>query len=633
MGEADTWVDDSAYDMLPYDHTMTENIASDIGDDNSNGEIAIDGNTCDNDPEQASTDNDITEMADGSMPLDVNNRPKAKMYIRYALKDGSSGKGKVLSRQPKKNGKWGHWLNIKPDESCNPISLNWKDVMDWQELEEPDKEVYFTASEEMTQEVVDAKDKELQNLMENGVFEAVEDVGQSRVTCKWVFTTKEMEGEKIVKARLVARGFEEGILNTRTDSPTCSRQSLRFCFATAAMMNWEIHSLDISSAFLQGNNIKREVYLQPPVEFHEEGFIWKLQRCVYGLRDAPRAWYDRIEKELLDLDGRTSKYDDAMFLWYKDNSLIGMIVSHVDDFIYVGTSDWHEKVIGQVRRDFKISALNQGSFKYVGLNVVQTHDAILVDQDIYINKLEPIVLTFERFQQKDEPLTKEEISKLKSISGQILWATSQTRPDAMFDSCIASNYGKHPTVRNIIQANKVIKKLKSTQVKLVFPNLGDPQKLKVITYADAAHANLSSGASQGGLLVFLAGNGRIAPMIWQSKKISRVTKSPFASETLAQAESADSGVLIAKMTEEIFNVQTVHVECRTDSKSLIDHLKSSHVIQDSRLRVDIARIKEMIKINEICMKWVSGQEQLADPMTKAGASSMKLLEVLQNGRL
>ena len=75
------------------------------------------------------------------------------------------------------------------------------------------------------------------------------------------------------------------------------------------------------------------------------------------------------------------------------------------------------------------------------------------------------------------------------------------------------------------------------------------------------------------------------------------------------------------------------VECRTDSQSLCDNLKTCHVIDDSGLRVDMARLKEMIELNEIAVKWVDKSEQLADPLTKSGATSRKLLEVLQSGRL
>ena len=221
----------------------------------------------------------------------------------------------------------------------------------------------------------------------------------------------------------------------------------------------------------------------------------------------------------------------------------------------------------------------------------------MIDQKMYVDNLKQISLTAERALHKDEPLTKDEKGKLRSISGQLLWATTHSRPDAAFDACTISNYGKEPTVRNILIANKGIKKLQGNQLRLVFPKLGDLRKLHIITYADAAHANLPSGASQGGILVLLAGNGKVAPIMWQSKKLSRVTKSPFAAETMAQAEAADAGVLVAKMAEEVFRIPLPTVECRTDSKSLVDHLGTSHVIQDSRLRVDIARLKEMVKLN------------------------------------
>ena len=120
--------------------------------------------------------------------------------------------------------------------------------------------------------------------------------------------------------------------------------------------------------------------------------------------------------------------------------------------------------------------------------------------------------------------------------------------------------------------------------------------------------------------------------MWQSKKISRVTKSRLAAETMELADAADAGHLAAVMIKEVFALNNEpKVRCLTDSKSLIDHLQTSHVIQDSRLRVDVARIREMIALNECEVKWIPNDKQLADPLTKAGASPNKLLEVLQNG--
>ena len=80
--------------------------------------------------------------------------------------------------------------------------------------------------------------------------------------CKLVITEKKKkDGSKMLKARLVAWGFEERCMNERTDSPICSRQALRMVFVSASIMSWELHSLDISTAFLQGNNIEREAFV------------------------------------------------------------------------------------------------------------------------------------------------------------------------------------------------------------------------------------------------------------------------------------------------------------------------------------------------------------------------------------
>ena len=524
---------------------------------------------------------------------------------------------------------------MQKEGSSSPNSINWDDIVKWKELPEPEKVVLLNECEEKKQDIIDAKEKELRNLLENNVFEEVEDKGQRRVTTKWIITEKEKDEEKIVKARLVARGFEEKLENTRIDSPTCSRQSLRMCFIVAPTMKWEIHSLDISSAFLQGNNIERELYLEPPIEVKEDGIIWKLKRCIYGLSDAPRAWYERVEQELCALRAKKSLYDDAVFIWHQNNTLIGLVVIHVDDFVYCGTSEWNSNVMGAIQKVFKISARHRGTFKYIGLNIQQTNDGIHIDQQPYVESVKCIPLSADRMKMKDSALTSIEKSQLRSLTGQLLWATSQTRPDVAFDACVAGNYGKDASIKSILLANKCVKKLQAEKVKIRFVGLKDIKNITVIAYADASHANLPSGASQGGMIVFLECNGMVAPVMWQSKKTSRVPKSPFAAETMMQAEAADTGALIARMAEEIFALPaaSVKVECRTDSKSLIDHLVTSHIISDSRLRVDIARLKEMVEVNEIEMRWVPDGEQLAHPLTKAGTSGKRLLQVLAQGHL
>ena len=69
---------------------------------------------------------------------------------------------------------------------------------------------------------------------------------------------------------------------------------------------------------------------------------------------------------------------------------------------------------------------------------------------------------------------------MKSLAGQLLWVSTQTRPDIAYDVCKISNPGKQPQVKSLIFANKTVRKLKSTEGYLVFPKLGKPTDLKVV---------------------------------------------------------------------------------------------------------------------------------------------------------
>ena len=85
----------------------------------------------------------------------------------------------------------------------------------------------------------------------------------------------------------------------------------------------------------------------------------------------------------------------------------------------------------------------------------------------------------------------------------------------------------------------------------------------------------------------------------------RVTKSPMVSETMALAESADADQFVTLMTKQIFGLKTAPtLFCKTGNKTLEEYLKSSKVIQELRLRVDNARLQEMVKLGEIEVQWV-----------------------------
>ena len=333
----------------------------------------------------------------------------------------------------------------------------------------------------------------------------------------------------------------------------------------------------------------------------------------------------------MELGGIRSQYDSCLFLWHQDDgSLKGVLALHVDDFVFCGTYGWHELVITSICKTFKISKRLTKRFHYLGLNIMQTKDAVYVDQYSYIQELEVIQMDGQRALQKDDVLTEEEKRSLKKVCGQLSWVSTNTRPDMAYDVCVISNYGKEPMVKNILAANKAISKIKKTDVRMIFPKLGNPEFWEILAYTDATHASLPNGSSQGGYIIFIKGNNRVAPIAWRTKKLQRVTKSPLASETSALAEGADAGYHVAAMLNELFGVKH-KLKTFTDNKSLYDHIRTNNTVEDLRLCVDMARLKEMVEVGEIEIKWIEGKRQLADPLTKMRATAAHLVRTLTTG--
>ena len=91
-------------------------------------------------------------------------------------------------------------------------------------------------------------------------------------------------GENICKARLVARGFEEEMEEWEKDAPTCNAKTLKFCLTVIKLKKWTCYTLDVKTAYLQGDEIQREVYLKPPNEGNlgGGGFVETKENCLWA---------------------------------------------------------------------------------------------------------------------------------------------------------------------------------------------------------------------------------------------------------------------------------------------------------------------------------------------------------------
>ena len=221
--------------------------------------------------------------------------------------------------------------------------------------------VSIPKNEQNNEACLEAKKEELNRLQQFDVYEEVIDQGQQCISTRWVLVKK---GEK-TKARLTARGFEEDI-SAAVDSPTIGKNCVRIVLAIAASKHWKIQSTDIKSAFLQGQPIERDVYLLPPKEANtKKGYIWKLRRYLYGLNDAARQFYVTLAEELVKLGGVKSKMDPSLFSFYSESRLIGILVSHIDDFLHAGDS-FFDTIMEKLCERFSAGSRDQIEFKYTG---------------------------------------------------------------------------------------------------------------------------------------------------------------------------------------------------------------------------------------------------------------------------
>ena len=120
------------------------------------------------------------------------------------------------------------------------------------------------------------------------------------------------------------------------------------------------------------------MYLKPPLEAITDK-VWHLKRCVYGLNEASRKCYLKATSEIAKLGMKQSKYDEVIFFWHHGGVLQGIMTSHVDDFFYAGTGKFQKKVIDNIKSTFKISSEQKGNFRYLGIQVTQSRDNIILD--------------------------------------------------------------------------------------------------------------------------------------------------------------------------------------------------------------------------------------------------------------
>ncbi|GJV58768.1 retrovirus-related pol polyprotein from transposon TNT 1-94 [Tanacetum coccineum] len=190
--------------------------------------------------------------------------------------------------------------------------------------------------------------------------------------------------------RLVAQGYnqQKGIDYDETYAPVARLESIRILLAYACALDFKLLEMDVKSAFLNGF-INEEVYVaQPPgfIDFEKPDHVYKLKKALYVLKQAPKAWYDRLKSFLVKHEYKMGMVDNTLFTKKKSSNLV-IVQIYVDDIIFGSTcQDKCDEFAKIMHDEFEMSMMGKLNF-FLGLQIKQIEDGIFFNQSKYIKEM------------------------------------------------------------------------------------------------------------------------------------------------------------------------------------------------------------------------------------------------------
>ncbi|WVZ50881.1 hypothetical protein U9M48_002088 [Paspalum notatum var. saurae] len=376
-------------------------------------------------------------------------------------------------------------------------------------------------------------------------------------------------------------------------------ESVRLVLALAATHGWNVHHMDVKSAFLNGE-LKEEVLVKQPLGFivtAQEHKVLRLRKALYGLRQAPRAWNIKLDESLTRLRFARCETEHALYTrWAKRGQLV--VGVYVDDLVVTGASEQDVNASKQeMKKLFRLSNLGLLTY-YLGIEVEKGTDSITLYQSAYAQKLlersgmagcranktpmeEKIKLS------KESSAAKVDATNYRSIVGGPRYLV-HTRPDLAFAVGFVSRFMEDPHEDHLTAVKHLLRYVAGTMdYGIVYPRHGGG-KVELTGYSDSdMGGDLDGRKSTSGLIFFLDG----CPISWQSQK--------------------------RRLLQEITGEDHRAPVLRVNNQSAIE-LAKNLVLHDRSKHIDIwfHFIRDCVNGGRIILGHVGTSQQLADILTK-----------------
>ena len=491
---------------------------------------------------------------------------------------------------------------------------------------------------------VAAKEKELKDFDHFDVYETVDQpINANIIGTEWVLVEKDKsDGSRVIKARLCMRGdCEENKHLIQTNSPTANRITIRLLLTMAASQkDRDVWFNDVRRAFLQTEDLSRDVFVRPPIEAGvPQGKVWKLKRACYGLIDASRAYFLRHASELKALGYQPLQFDPATFVLRENGVIKAVYASHVDDCMAVGDTETLQRTQTMMEQKLSYGEVERLPSRFLGINISRSENGdIVLDQDHYVKDLDIPDVEAVKHLHKQDLLSNRFQSVFRSVASKINMLALSSRPDFAYAAKhLTSRYGK-ATKSDLVQATKLIRKAKEETSKMIIPNIGPMEEWTIVAISDASNKSSTNVFSVSGYVIMIVNKhtNAAAVLTWSSKKIERVTTSSMAAETLALEVMMSKIFLVRRLLEGLVGETANSIPCIAliDSQNLWSCVHNISSCSDDRLQADIINIRQAIhddkSVQEV--RYIHGSEMVADSLTKqTNLTGNKLLNIVRSG--
>ena len=405
---------------------------------------------------------------------------------------------------------------------------------------------------------------------------------------------------------------------------------MRTLLALATLEDWEIHQVDVKSAFLKGD-LDEEIYMQQPEGFQtvgQEKKVCHLLKALYGLKQASRQWHRKLRSALLDMGFDQLTADTSVYV-YRRQGGITILMVYVDDITVMGNDAAHIILVKQeLAKRFDLTDLGELTY-FLGIRVTRDRKnrTLELDQSKYIRD---VLIRFQMIDvtpaftplaagsqllKSSRPVEDNDssfITHYQSLVGSLMYAMLGTRPDLSFAVTKLSQFGSNPTDYHFKAAKHVLRYLSATQnYRLQFGSIDDNE---ITGYSDSDWAADQNDRRSTTGYAFLYAGGSIS---WASRKQTTVALSSTEAEYMAISDASRHAIWLRTLFSELGFKQTSPLLIHVDNKGSVD-LALNPVHHKCTKHIDIKHhfIRQCLEDFSVELVQIPTNENFADVLTK-----------------